>query len=295
MIKSRLMKSRTMSIINRNLLLSIASIVVLLFTMTEHVLLSMLVVFGQAHFFIAYYYAWLAKKINKSYFVRFALVSLVVLVAATYVYLHPPLIPVWICFSLVVFSFHYALDEMKILDLSNFGSRYIYAAAIGVLFLSVSLFKLTLVTNNLVQVGLIIVSIVLLIIFLSINRFKINTIFGSESARSFVFFIAATYFFVAASYLFAQISIYHISSAIILFHYVRWYLFYGSKFHKENKGYFDYYIEIFTWMHIFVFILYVQYKLAPQAGIVQFLFIPVYFYAWSIIHIIMSIRKNDYV
>lgn len=87
-------------------------------------------------------------------------------------------------------------------------------------------------------------------------------------------------------------NVYQISAFIIMFHYIRWYLLYFVKLHgtPEQRVFLDFVI----WVHVFVVLTFFQYSLSPGVSVGYAFYSPLFFYGWTLVHIILSIRKKDY-
>ncbi len=260
----------------------------------QKTLLFFVIIFGQAHFIISYFYRNKAGKIGGSYLRLFSFVSLVVGLLAFYVYKNNYFFPYWIFFTLVIFVVHYILDEFKLnegeLVLNN---RVLAVSATVFSFMALFLEKIFEISNINIQILLFLITFIFLFLFLFSNKKNIFKLTKGVNVILFFLLLNVIIPFILLS--FPKVTIIHISAFIILYHYIRWYIYYYQKFElNNNHDELYFYLDTVMWVHAFVFMLYVQYSMSPNSGVLFYVFTPLFFYAWTIIHIIMSVRKTDY-
>lgn len=280
--------------------LQVASIIFLflvLFSVPVYTIIPMVIVFGQAHFIIAYIYSAIVKKINSSYALKWMLYvilfgTLAMLSLAYSSSSNINTLAVWIDFTLFIFVIHYTLDEFKLNGFdAEMKHRYLAGLGVAFAFLGVIVTKLWNFPPNIYSVSTLIPAIILIALFFKINSPK--KFLGTQSGIAVILFIALNLIIPTLTLLTPSITIYHISGFIVIYHYIRWYIFYFNRF-SSNKAYLEYYLDIILWVHFLIFILYFQYRLAPFAGFLFYFFHPAYFYAWTMVHICLAIRKEDY-
>lgn len=257
--------------------------------LSEMAALTAVVVFGQAHFFISYFYTHKGGKMTPKYLKKFFTTFFLVFACALYVFTHPQYFNLWIYITMMAFVVHYFFDEYKLQATEAVVSKYI--AVSGLLVLYGYVFGVKLFDAQL--------SMPVLVSFFSISVAAVIVWYlRQRSPRSFllqtvIFFLLHISFLLVAS-ISSEINEYHISALIVLHHYIRWYAYYYDIFSKHDHVGLERYIDVILLFHLFVFVLYYQYTLNPSAGFVQFLFNPVFFYAWTLVHIYMSVRPSDY-
>lgn len=257
--------------------------------LSEMAALTAVVVFGQAHFFISYFYTHKAGKMTARYFKKLFAAVFVVFASALYVFTHPQHFNLWIYITMMAFVVHYFFDEYKLQATQEVVSKYI--AVSGLLILYGYVFGVKLFDTQLSIPALITfsgISVAAVILWYSRQR-------GDKKflPQTVIFFVLHICFLLVAS-VSSEINEYHISAFIVLHHYVRWYVHYYDIFSKYDHIALEKYIDVILLFHLFVFVLYYQYTLNPSVGFVQFLFNPVFFYAWTLVHIYMSVRPSDY-
>ena len=96
-------------------------------------------------------------------------------------------------------------------------------------------------------------------------------------------------------FMFTKLDMLAVSSFIIIFHYIRWYIFYYEKFAiLPDKKDLHYYFDVILWMHVFVLSLFILYSMDTKIGLLYVVFHPLYFYSWTCIHILLSVRLEDF-
>lgn len=252
------------------------------------VVLRSVIVFGQAHFLIAYIYRNKVGRIDKPYIFKFLALTISLGLACAYIYFHLAWFPLLIFVTLTAFVLHYFLDEIKISGLET-QNRLFGALAAFFAFCSILLRLIFSVHGTILYLCCVLAAFfsVLFTYYLFSEKKDRQT-----QIQVFIFFILNI---IVPTYLafYGGVDIFKISGFIILFHYLRWYLRYAERFYKTPE--FDLYFDFVIWIHIFIILTFFQYVLSPDVGILYGFFSPLYFYAWTLIHIILSVRKNDYV
>lgn len=237
------------------------------------------IVLGQGHFLLTYLYQWKAGKVGITYLSLYAL-ALCALWAG-FAFIPDPLSWSYLIAG-TIFSIHFFVDEMHInkmalsLEQKLVGFAFVLMYS-GLLFDALYAFEAPLLLSALAFVAC---------LPLAIEKIRARSISGAE-----MFFFGSI--LVLAALLYSQISI-HITLAlgfIILFHYVRWYLFYFFRFiEEEGRSRFRRYLIDVGVTNALVIALFVGYFYLPQLAFLRFLFRPEYFFAWTILHVVFSIR-----
>ncbi len=274
--------------------LILLSTFLVIFFVQQKTLLFFVIIFGQAHFIIAYFYRNKAGKIDGSYLKMFSYVSVIVGLLAFFVYKNVYFFPYWIFFTLIIFVTHYILDEFKLNEGEVILNNRILAVGAAVFsFTALFIKKIFDISNININFLLFSASLLLLISFLATNKKSIFKF--TKELNITLFFLLLNIVTPFTLLLFSKVTIIHISAFIILYHYIRWYVYYYQKFElSDNCQELYFYLDTVMWIHAFVFMLYVQYSISPNAGVLHYIFTPLFFYGWTIIHIIMSVRRSDY-
>lgn len=251
-------------------------------------ILFLIIFFGQGHFLLAYIYANKNNKINKR-FVKiflalvFSLGSLCLFFKNSHFFYE-----ITLFVTSTVFTFHYLNDEFKIAGMEYFSNKIIVitplVASFGVFFL----FKIFSIDAQ--KYLFLILSFLFFltpILYYSFKRISSNV----QALNFFLIFYIINFLLPIYFLFFTKVSASQVLGFIIIFHYLRWYLFY---FFKLEGGEFDFYIDVVIWVNIFVLFTFIQYILAPTSGFLYLFYSPLFFYAWSIVHIVLFIRKHDY-
>jgi len=251
------------------------------------VVLRSVIVFGQAHFLISYIYRNKSGKIDKTYLLKFLLLCVFLGFTCAYIYFHLAWFPVIIFVTLMTFVLHYFFDELKIsnLDIDNklFG-------ALAAFFAFASIFlRMIFHVGPTVLYLCCVLSAFFSVLFTYFLFSKTENRFGQ--LKVFLFFLLNVSVPIYLTFN-GGVDILKISGFIILFHYIRWYLRYFERFRGTAE--LDLYFDFIILSHIFVILAFFEYVLSPNVGILYGFYSPLYFYAWTLIHIILSIRKEDY-
>lgn len=271
------------------LCLLISSIAAFLYVIyfPSDVLLRSIIAFGQAHFLISYIYRIKSGKFDRTYATNFLLLTIGLGLVLTYVYWHNQFFPLVIFVTLTVFVLHYFLDELLIAKVP--AKNPIFGALAAFFAFSAVFARMLFMAGPAVIYTCAALAAVC-------SLFFIYYLFADEADRLMqvqilVFFLlnvgVPLYFaFYGGS------NMYQISAFIIMFHYIRWYLLYFVKLYgtAELKVFLDFVL----WIHIFVIITFFQYALSPGVSIGYAFYSPLFFYGWTLVHIILSIRKKDY-
>lgn len=250
-------------------------------------LLSLLILLGQAHFFIAYFYSNKAGKIDSAYIRRFSTYFVIFFTLSVYILtVQTSLFPVFVLFTLILFVIHYVNDEFK---LSNFTSdnQILLTSSIAFFFLPTIYNKLL---HNTPVVNWISVATgtLLLVAYFWKNTDALKKILSDIQVLVFVCLNV-----VAITMLnnMNNVSIVQISGFIILFHYIRWYIYYFYRLSGKER---EFYLQVIFSIHILILSMFVLYTLDVHNVLLVYFFHPVFFYMWTTIHILVSIRPNDY-
>lgn len=252
-----------------------------LFALSPVQVLFTYVVLGQAHFLLTYLYQARTGKITIAYLCAYA----VVLALLAYLdltghlgtrYSFGPLVIA----TALIFVVHFLLDEIRLLDGRITGTAIF---ALLPLLLSVG----ALLSQYFFAADFIALAVVLAVISAGIYV---------VTCRSFRELWPVLPGLAAAAIVIAHVAISpeKILGAIILFHYMRWYLHYGSRL--WGGGEFIPYasrILIVNAAMALLFAYWWRYPATSYAAVLNYLFLPKYFYIWTILHVTSSVQWRD--
>ncbi|TSC87241.1 MAG: hypothetical protein G01um10148_346 [Parcubacteria group bacterium Gr01-1014_8] len=239
-------------------------------------------IFGQGHFLGAYYYQWKAGKMTMTWVAAFvtlttALFTLAILTDQV----------AWFALvASVVFFIHHFQDEVTLFGKERSLSRALEQLPPVLLFTAlISRYMLGATFSS----SLVMLAIVLLVPYVA--SIAIGT-YRPDALSAYLLLITAGLF--ALWFFDIQVSSTKLTGSVILLHYVCWYVhFYfrfGSKPDRQSA-----YVKDMLAIHAIVFALYALFAYTAWGSIVlAYVFPPLFFYIWAILHIVFSIRLADY-
>lgn len=237
--------------------------------------LQLFIVLGQAHFILTYRYqtdaGWYTPKLLVVYGIT--LISLFYL-ATTRQY-DEYLVVV----TATHFMIHYLFDEVKLFR------RELDFSFILIVFPIFFTFSYLIVSD---QLGVSLPSVELLL-GVAVACYA-PILLSRKLDWERVYFIAVFVAFVAASSFF-WISTEKAFGYIILTHYLAWYVEYYVKINNAEQR--KTYIWRVTYINVGVIALYGAY-VWMNIGALGYVFMPIYFYVWTLLHTLFSMRKQDY-
>lgn len=259
-------------------IISLGVVGTLLFTQSLQTIVYLFIVLGQAHFLIAYIYKYKGKIKN--------------------------IMPFWyplILIPLLILGFLGQLELMAILAaltfIIHFAQDEIFLAGKKTsLFTSIEILTLTLVLVGIV-IDLILMTyllpyffaaaIVTLLVYAYLIYSK-NYIFNRVS----IYLNSITAILVLITFFGIQVPLEKLIGAFILLHYSAWYINYFYKVQSNTFMKSQYFrrVIIVNLISIGLFFIFLQTGLE----IFSYFFAIIYFYAWTIIHILVSVRISDY-
>lgn len=254
-------------------------------------ILNLLIILGQGHFLISYLYTHKAGKMNSLFRKKFFGLGFIMAGICWYVFTHQEYLNLLAFFTGVLFIFHYYNDELKIQGIERYRFFTLGSLASMLAFSGVYASKLFNFSHPLIYV----VSVVSFLIFFyfSYAVLKIRKNIGNKSFLYLLFFTFLNCVIPTLLIQIPSVSVYQIFGFIILFHYFRWYIYYANIF-KDNRESLYFYLKTIFNIHFLLIALYVQHVLMKYSTYLVFIFNPIFFYGWTIIHILVSVRKNDY-
>lgn len=252
------------------------------------VVLRSVIVFGQAHFLISYIYRNKSGRLDAKYIAKFLFLCVTLGLTCAYIYFHLAWFPVIIFVTLMAFVLHYFFDELKISNL-NIENRLFGGLAAFFAFATTFVRMIFHVEGTPLYLFCVL-SAFFSVLFTYFLFSKTENRAGQ--VKIFIFFLLNVVVPIYLTFSSGGVDIFKISGFIILFHYIRWYLRYLERFRGTTE--LDLYFDFIIWTHIFIVLVYFEYVLSPDVGILYGFYSPLYFYAWTLVHIILSIRKDDY-
>lgn len=245
------------------------------------------IVFGQAHFLIAYFYANKSGKIGRPYLLKFITLAIILWGICSYAFYHVELYPLVIFVALITFVFHYFNDEFKLCGFSV-KNKLFGAIAAAFSFAAVFATQIFFVGPAVVYfLGSISIFFAIVFIRQMLSEKSDDKQAKYQSLLFFTFNIILPLWFAINR----NIDVYTVSGFIVLFHYIRWYIYYLERFKGPELSF---YLDVIFWDHILIVLLFVLYVLSPKSGYLYMMFNPIFFYGWTLIHILLSVRKEDY-
>lgn len=245
-----------------------------------------IIVFGQVHFLLAYFFTNVQQKIDRFYVRRFLWCLLGVGFLAVATYLSPTYFPWLILLTGTIFAAHYTADFLKLSGLQ--GSAPPLIGIVGLMFIFMAAFLARLFPAF---TALILATFLLGIS--SAGYFLLKNRFFLESTHSFFCIFYGLHAGIAGWLTWNAIdaiSINQILGMIIFTHYVHWYLYSFVRYQEKLS----FYLDTVLWGHLLVFAAFLLYVLAPHSGLPFLFFHPAFFYGWTLIHIFMTVRVADY-
>ncbi len=247
-------------------------------------ILRLYIVFGQAHFLLAYLYTKKAGKFNRTYVAKFLFLLIVVGLTS---FIIPRNDLYFITIAGLIFVFHYINDEFKLGALGSLRNKLLLTTAVALAF--TSLFLVKMFSSS---VGLVYVMGVGALFFAALfaREMVVQKAITRQNAAPLLFFllnIAAPVYLVFNE----NISVIQVLGFIILFHYIRWYIYYLQKFKGAELAF---YLRAVALCNIFVLLVALEYMFAGYSGLLYVFFDPNFFYGWTVIHVFLSVRREDY-
>ncbi len=251
-------------------------------------ILYSIIAFGQVHFLLSYFYSNKSGKMDTAYLKRFFGLLALIGIACLFIDRNPQF-STWLIFiTSVVFAAHYFNDEFRLSGLDTLRNQAFATLSVASSFFSIFSVKLFSLDSRFVwMTAAIAAGFAAIFLF---QRFVDGDALWKRPLFLFFFLlnICLPIFFALHP---TAASINQILGFIVLFHYLRWYLYYFERFEGKELGF---YMDAVVWAHAFVLLAFVQYMLAPFSGIAYFFFDPVFFYGWTLMHIALTFRPRDY-
>lgn len=259
-------------------LLSLVAAFAVVGTLSPAAIMSTFIVMGQGHFLLAYLYQWRAGKIGWRYGALYAAAFTLLLIAYQYI----PEPKLWTFFVAgSIFAIHFFVDEYFLAKITLTLERILLGSTFIGLYSMLLLRALYFVTIPGVLV--VIAGILLIPLIVQIVRTRVLPFTdGIFILGSFVLLLLLVQPHV--------ISLHAALGFIIFAHYFRWYLhFYMRLKASPDQARFKKYLVDVAVVNALVVILFGIFVMYP-GSILQFAFAPTFFFMWTILHVLFSIR-----
>ena len=257
----------------------------------DNQILVLLIVLGQGHFIMSYFYTNKAGKMNSEFRKKFLILISILSIICFYIYQNKQYLDVLAFFTGVLFILHYYNDEIKIQSIKRHRFFLLGSLASMLAFAGVYANKLFYIYNP----SLYILSLLSFVIFFYFSYLvmKNKEDLGNNNVLYLIFFTFLNCYVPTILISNSAVSVYQIFGFIIFFHYFRWYIYYANIFNDNKQSLYFYFKTIFN-VHFLLTALSFQYSLTRYGSFLVFIFNPIFFYGWTIMHILLSIRKTDY-
>lgn len=249
-----------------------------LFLRTENMTYAF-VVLGQAHFLLAYLYQWRAGKIGLAYALWYA----AAFGALVFAFVTIPDPGVWsLALAGTIFAIHFFVDEMHINGIPLTGETRLLGFAFIFLY-GMLLLRSAYDIDEPILVGGIALAACIPLIY---SRLESRSIRAAE-----MFFLSAIGILLLIIYVPWSILLTTTLGFIVLFHVFRWYFFYFFKLNENpDKTKLRRYLIDVAVVNGLTFALFALYLLYPAFRMLEYAFLPTYYYLWAMLHVAFSAR-----
>lgn len=250
----------------------------LVFLRTSQDTITLFTVMGQGHFLLAYLYQWRAGKIGATYISIYAFVLGALLLGLVYV----PFPYLWtFVFAGSVFSIHFVMDELFISGLVPSLERVLLCAAFAVSY------SILLVRS---AYGVTIPGVAIFVALLLVPR-VLQAIREKNIAAPEMFCLSGIVILMCLWFVPKAITLAAVLGFIIFLHYTRWYFYYFFKLRERgDMARMKKYVWDVVGINALVFTGLFAFWSYPMFSFLGYLFLPTYFYIWTIMHVVSSVR-----
>lgn len=273
-----------MTVDTRDFVLSVGLTAALILFVPEVYLVPLFIVLGQGHFALSYLYQYRAGKVGTRYLVSYIGLSILLLafiLTATAQQAHT-----WtLLLASVVFGLHFFFDELFMHDDTYTVEQKLFGAGFGIQYVLVASTSVFGLWESIWSTALpfLIVSWALVI------PLVITSVRNRRYGVGEIFLLALLAFFSVALFIPIHLSILQILAFTILFHYVRWYLFYAEKLRKaQSPERMRRYIIDSLIVNAVIIVAYMLYRFGFADPLV-IVFSETFFYFWTILHVVFSL------
>ncbi len=252
----------------------------ILFLSPNQVLIAF-IVFGMGHIVIAYLYQYRAKKYVRAY----AGLGATALVIGLMVLLGFRQIEVLIVATGIAFLTHFLQDELFLSGNKPSFLRTLEMAPVWLLYTG-TLLNTVMHIHVLFQFGLLAIALVAVYAILMARARKI------PDALS-IYFLSITALLLYLSLFEIFVPLQTLIGTLVLLHYSGWYIAYYFKVRANPDRLRSYLVSVLV-VNAIVFTLYWFFLSIGTRSWLAYLFIPVYFYVWTLVHTVFSLRMSDW-
>lgn len=236
-------------------------------------ILAAYIVLGHAHFLLAYFYKFKAGKVQKKHLLLYLVLALFVFSLPSFLSSTTILLII-----AILFGTHFFFDEARLLEGET--ERVSLSLSVPAIITFVGLVAYTETVFDFMMPA-IIVSAVIIIWSLISNGIKNLFLPHVLYLNLFTVLFSLIYIFGI------QISGEAVFGSIILMHITTWYVFYYKKLKTAPKRLIQFIIDCAV-INILFIILYYLYISQGTDSIGQYIFNPIFYYCWAILHIVTS-------
>jgi len=231
------------------------------------------IVLGQGHFLLTYLYQWRAKKITRVYIFSYLIIAPILFSLVSVISYSLVLI-----ITATIFAVHYFYDEARIMVGSEQNVSLTLLLPPIFAFISYLLFA-----EFSIDIFNFMACLAIIIYGMNILFYNYNTIFQTH-----VLVLNCVGILIGLIYYFGiPVSASQLLGAIIIHHYATWYIFQYFKL-RIKKEYLSQYIHDVLTVNFILIALFFLYYYKPSFSALGFMFEPVYFYVWTLLHIIFT-------
>jgi hypothetical protein len=260
--------------------ISIPIVIALIFLLTPAQVLTMFIVLGQAHFFIAYLYQYRAGKISARYATLYAIVLAICLTTLLYF----ERLDLLIVASGIIFLTHFLQDEVFLIG--KRATRFTLLEMLPVLLLYTG-FLLSSIMRIRLMPELVTLATAVIVLFV------IASIWNRRAPDSIsVYFLGISALLLYLYHFKVYVPIEILLGTLVLLHYSSWYIAYYFKVRNDAFRRASY-LKAVASCNLLAVGLY-AFFLTPAGSWLFVLFAPGFFYTWTLMHTLFSIRWNDW-
>lgn len=260
----------------------IALVALAFFTLTPEQVSTLFIVFGQGHFLAAYLYQWKAGKIGGRWLLIYAVFAAVLFGLAIFT----GSVEWFALVTSIIFFIHHFQDEASLFGKEHSVFRALEQAQPVLLYSALIVSPLL---RETVALSLVVVSALLLSVYAGAVIYGLHK---PDAMSAYLYLISG----VLGALWMSGVSIpmQLLMGAVILFHYMCWYVYYYYRFAKNPERQ-RAYVRDMLGVHAVVFAAYALFVYtAPGAMVFGYFFLPIFFFVWTLLHIGSSVRLSDY-
>lgn len=240
-------------------------------------------VLGQGHFLGAYYYQWKAKKIRTFW----ACVYVALAALFFYIAVSTHRLEWFVLCAGVLFFIHHFFDEVTLWGKER---SFFRALELTPPILLYSSFTADVLFGTALTVYASALSVALMLVYVFFVARKLYV----PDALSIYFALITISLLFLKWIVAASIAPETLLGSVILYHYICWYIYFYFRFAKDATKQSMYVREMLA-IHAIVFGVYAVFLYTTWGSLnLGYVFLPIYFYIWAILHILFSVRMSDF-